>query len=114
MVNGSDNTNWKAYVFAETGEADSIFEEEEETYDSSEIDDEGDEDVGPEVDYLASDVTGEVVLTEHIIQDPRKYWLHVVGLRLATAVNEWDDLIHQVGKSIHVWVFVLLLWDWHG
>jgi len=98
VVAGSDHYKWTGYAFANTGIGDLVFDDDEE-YDLTE---EGEE--PPDLDYFPSDGQGDVLMSEYIIQDPRRYWLRVVELRLIIILKEWDYLVHKIEDSVHDWV----------
>jgi hypothetical protein len=122
VVTGSDHFRWTGYAFANTGVSDLIFDEGEESNvaeDGQKEQEEGgaggggeedEEEDEPELDYFPSDGQGELVLAEDIIQDPRRYWLRAVGLRLITILKEYDYLVHKVEDSVHVWVSINVLY----
>lgn len=98
VVTGSDHFKWTGYAFANTGVGELVFDDDEE-YDIAEEDD-----MAPDVDYFASDGQGEVLLTESMIQDPRRYWLRVVGLRMTIVLKEWDYIVHKSEHFVRFWV----------
>jgi len=101
VVTGTDHFRWTGYAFANTGVGDSVFDEDDE-YDVTE-----EEYEVPEVDYFPSDGQGEVLLTDTTIQDPRRYWLRVVGLRLSIILKEWDYIVHKTEDSVRDWVSIM-------
>lgn len=109
VVTGTHNRRWVGYMFADTGAEKHIFGEDDDVSDGGELDEDetSDEDDGnePNEDFLPSDGRGiTMITTENTIQDPRTYFLHVVGSRMHIIVIEWDNLVHVVGGRIAAWV----------
>jgi hypothetical protein len=104
VICGWDNSKWVGWAFVNVPPNTPVQEDEED--DEEEQDDEP---LDAEEDYFAADGHGRestVKFANTPIWDPRRYWLHIVELRVRRIVEEWINLVQFVENGVEAWVSV--------
>lgn len=116
LIFGCDQFEWNGFAFSdyrpdsERGQA----EDEEESGSNSAGDvgddeeDEEDEEEMPDEDLFASSGYEEVLDTlNHIIWDPRVYFLRTAAIRLGVVFHEYTYLVEKLNAGVNSWVSAL-------
>jgi hypothetical protein len=104
LIFGADEFSWTGYAFSSRGPTSPDDGEDCEDEHYTEEEDEMLDENMPVNDLFASDGLDHVVDCDHMIQDPRVYFLRCVAVRVEIACREWTYLVQMLERSARNWV----------